>query len=463
MGNKHKKIFSVTSKNYLASYFLLLSFLSILSFNFLSAQTWRLTKGSEGFAAADIDIYYSHPDTMYAIGGWINKDTAAVRGSGLLLSTDRGWKVVGKSLSTDVGAIKVDPYDSKRIYASVYGIDDQSNDIWMTKDGGISWNRIFGGRGYPAPVVEIDPVNLRTVYVGVGPAFIYRSSDRGETWEQITTPPATYPYFLNALAIAPTNDNVLYAAYVSGLFKSTDKGKSWIKLPLDPGHWGISCVAVDPHDLNIVYAAVFSRGLPPGGVFKSTNGGMTWEEKNNGLDSTEWDIKKITINPQRMGEIFVGVGGVNNPLLLRTTDAGDEWLEFSVGLPDSAHVESITIDTGNQKLYVGVISSRDSSGIYTYDLVTNIPSKPKIFSLFQNYPNPFNSTTIISYTLSESAFAKIELYDILGRKVRMLVEDFKTPGTYTVKLEGGGLPSGVYFYRLVAGQKVIVRKAVLVK
>lgn len=422
---------------------------------------WRLASGTNGFAAADIDIYYNDPDTMYAIGGWINKDTAVVRGSGLLLSTDRGesWNVVRNSPSTDVGAIKVDPYDSKRIYVSVYGFDDESNDIWMTKDGGISWNRIFGGRGYPAPAAEIDPVDLRTVYVGVGPAFIYRSSDRGETWERITTPPATYPYFLNALAIAPSNDSVLYAAYVSGLFKSTDKGTSWTKLPLDPGHWGISCVAVDPHDLNIVYATVFSRGLPPGGVFKSTDGGMTWEEKNNGLDNMKWDISSLLISSKEPSTVFLGTytaKGTNDTVgVFRTTNSATSWVPFDDGLPGGIY--SLAFDNLQNRLYGGAV------GIYTYDLVTNIPSKPETFSLLQNYPNPFNSTTIISYTLSEGAFARIELYDMLGRKVRMLVEDFKTPGTYNVKLERGDLPSGVYFYRLVAGPKVIVRKAVLVK
>lgn len=439
----------------------LLQFLSILSFNSLLAQTWRLAKGSEGFAAVDIDIYYSNPDTMYAIGGWINKDTAAARGSGLLISTDRGesWNVVRNSPSTDVGAIKVDPYDSKRIYVSVYGIDDESNDIWMTKDGGISWKRIFGGRGYPAPVVEIDPVDLRTVYVGVGPAFIYRSSDRGETWQRITTPPATYPYFLNALAIAPSNDNVLYAAYVSGLFKSIDKGMSWTKLPLDPGHWGISCVAVDPHDLNIVYASVFSRGLPPGGVFKSTDGGMTWEEKNNGLDSTKWDISSLLISSKEPSTVFLGtytVKGTNDTVgVFRTTNSATSWVPFDDGLHSGIY--TLAFDNLQNRLYGGAV------GIYTYDLAANTPSKPETFSLQQNYPNPFNSATIISYTLSEGAFIKIELYDMLGRKVRTLVEDFKTPGTYTVKLEGGDLSSGVYFYRLMAGPKAIVRKAVLIK
>jgi Secretion system C-terminal sorting domain len=442
----------------------LLLLLSILSSNFLSAQVWQLAKGSEGFAAVDIDIYYSNPDTMYAIGGWINKDTASARGSGLLISTDRGesWNVVGNSPSTDVGAIKVDPYDSKRIYISVYGFDYESNDIWMTTDGGISWNRIFGGRGYPAPVVEIDPVDLRTVYVGVGPAFIYRSSDRGETWEQITTPPATSPSFLNALTIAPSNNRVLYAAYVSGLFKSIDKGTSWIKLPLDPGYWGISCVAVDPHNSNNVYATVFSRGLPPGGVFKSTDGGMTWEEKNNGLDNTNWQIQSILINSTETNELFIGTASIQNKILFHRFDSESVWALFNNGLPDSGGVGTIVLDGAHNRLVIAV-GDWQETGIYTYDLVANTPSKPETFSLQQNYPNPFNSTTTICYTLPEDVFVRIELYDILGRKVRMLEDNFRAPGTYAVKLEGSDLPSGVYFYRLVAGPKAIVRKAVLIK
>jgi len=465
-GNCNEKKF--TNLSYIILLVFVLTFLSyaqdINLKNTNVADGWRLAKGTEGFAAADIDIYYSDPDTMYAIGGWTNGDTTFH--SGFLISTDRGenWEVIRNCPATDVGAVRVDPFDSKRIYVSVYGFDDESNDIWMTKDGGVTWTRLFGGRSYPAAVVEIDPVDLRTVYVGVGPAFIRRSTDRGETWESIITPPAPYPPFLNALTIAPSNDSILYAAYVTGLFKSTDKGTSWIKLPLDAGHWGISCVVVDPHDANIVYAGVFSRGLPPGGVFKSTDGGLTWEEKNNGLDSTNWDISSLLVNPKEASSVFLGTyttkGTDDTVGVFRTTTGGNAWIPFNYGLPGGVY--KLAFDNVYNRLYGAAL------GIYFNDsLVTSVhnspSSEPETFSLFQNYPNPFNGTTTITYELSERAFVDLSLYDVLGRKVRTLLEDSKNPGTYKVTMEGGDLPSGIYFYRLTAGTNVLVRKAVLIK
>lgn len=431
-------------------------FFPILLLNAQQAQ-WRLASGTNGFAAADIDIYYNDPDTMYAIGGYTNSDTAKIIGSGILISTDRGetQRPIKGGPSTDYGALKVDPFDSKRIYVSSYGIDLEANDIYITTDGGTTWKRLFLGREYTAPVVEIDPVDLKTVYVGVGPGFIYRSSDRGETWERITTPPAK---FLNSLAIALSNNSILYAGYVSGLFKSTDKGNSWIQLPLEVGAWGISCVAIDPHDANIVYASVFSRGLPPGGVYKSTDGGTTWNVKNDGLDSTNWNIYAMVFNPANTKQLFLGNGF---PVyFFKTTDAGDHWINYSDGLYGGG-VSSIVIDTTSNRITVG------GSGIYINDSLVGIhnPSskQPNTFLLYQNYPNPFNGTTIITYELSERAFVSLSLYDVLGRKVKMLLEDIKSPGIYKATMEGGDLPSGIYFYQLRAGSFSQTLKTILVR
>ena len=426
--------------------FLVVNFFSRES---LFSQQWRLAKGTEGFVAANIDIYYNDPDTMYAIGSFINNHSTP----GLLISTDRGesWNVA-KGQSTDVGAVKVDPFDSKRIYVSVYGRDDESNDLKMTTDGGETWTTVFYGRSYPAPVVEIDPVDLRTVYVGVGPGFIRRSSDRGKTWESIATPPAPYPPFLNALAIAPSNNSILYAAYVSGLFKSTDRGTSWTKLPLDPGHWGISCVAVDPHNSDIVYAAVFSRGLPPGGVFKSTDGGTTWNERNNGLDSTNWDISSLLVNPKEAFSMFLGTyttkGTDDTVGVFRTTTGGNAWISFDYGLPGGVY--KLAFDNVYNRLYGAAL------GIYFNDsLVTSVhnspSSEPETFSLFQNYPNPFNGSSIITYRLSEKALVNLTLYDVLGREITTLVNQEQQMGDYQIYFTPQNLSSGVYLVRMTAG------------
>ncbi len=88
---------------------------------------------------------------------------------------------------------------------------------------------------------------------------------------------------------------------------------------------------------------------------------------------------------------------------------------------------------------------------------------PATFSLGQNFPNPFNPTTVVSYQLPVVSQVKLAVYDILGREVTLLVNERKAPGAYTVEFDGSRLASGVYMYRLDAGEQVECRKMVLMK
>jgi len=88
---------------------------------------------------------------------------------------------------------------------------------------------------------------------------------------------------------------------------------------------------------------------------------------------------------------------------------------------------------------------------------------PSAFFLFQNYPNPFNPVTKIKFEVPKSAFTKIIVYDILGREVATLVNEYLKPGTYEYEWDGNNLASGVYFYKLIAGDYQQCKKMVLVK
>jgi hypothetical protein len=99
-------------------------------------------------------------------------------------------------------------------------------------------------------------------------------------------------------------------------------------------------------------------------------------------------------------------------------------------------------------------------------------NQPLTFMLEQNYPNPFNPTTTINYQIPTSGFFQIweregfvtlQLYDVLGREVRVLVNGFMMPGSYSVTFDAGTLPSGVYFYRLTAGTNTAIRRMLLLK
>ena len=95
--------------------------------------------------------------------------------------------------------------------------------------------------------------------------------------------------------------------------------------------------------------------------------------------------------------------------------------------------------------------------------VKGASTNPKEFALYQNYPNPFNPTTVIGYQLAVNSFVTLRVYDNIGREVRTLANGPKNAGNYSVQFDGSGLASGVYFYRLRAGDFTSVKKLILLK
>jgi hypothetical protein len=88
---------------------------------------------------------------------------------------------------------------------------------------------------------------------------------------------------------------------------------------------------------------------------------------------------------------------------------------------------------------------------------------PTDFELTQNYPNPFNPSTIIQYSLKERSSVELVLYDILGRQVDILVNEEQDAGYYKINFNAGHLASGIYFYRILAGEYTEVKKMMLLK
>ena len=94
----------------------------------------------------------------------------------------------------------------------------------------------------------------------------------------------------------------------------------------------------------------------------------------------------------------------------------------------------------------------------------NITALPSTFELYQNYPNPFNNSTSIQYYLAHSNFTTLKVYDVLGREVATLLNEYQTAGLKPpIKFDGSNLASGVYIYRLKSGEFAAVKKLVLLK
>jgi len=85
------------------------------------------------------------------------------------------------------------------------------------------------------------------------------------------------------------------------------------------------------------------------------------------------------------------------------------------------------------------------------------------YNLYQNYPNPFNSTTTFKFSLTSQQFVTLKIFDVLGRELQTLVNELKTAGRYELPWNAANLTSGVYYYRLQAGDFVQTRKMILLK
>ncbi len=121
------------------------------------------------------------------------------------------------------------------------------------------------------------------------------------------------------------------------------------------------------------------------------------------------------------------------------------------------------IDTSAQMNLVNVYFLDDSSAANGNSLQKNKYEVPTSYSLGQNYPNPFNPSTTIGYALPTSVHVILKVYDVLGREVKTLVDQFQAAGTYGVMFDASDLPSGVYFYQLSAGSHTFTKKLMLVK
>ena len=189
------------------------------------------------------------------------------------------------------------------------------------------------------------------------------------------------------------------------------------------------------------------------GLFLSTDSGLHWIQSNNGISSES--VQVITIGLS--GWIFIGTpNGVFD-----SRDNGATWNKLNEGL-SNLDVRSIAIDPRSYT-YAGTYGAGVFISTIATSVKNNSPVHVSVFSLGQNYPNPFNPSTVITYQLPANSFVTLRVYDAVGREVRTLVNERQTTGNHSLTFYAGGLPSGMYFYRLQAGSYVQTKKFVFIK
>ena len=214
---------------------------------------------------------------------------------------------------------------------------------------------------------------------------------------------------------------------------------------------GILSDSVDTIDISV---GVSGSGY----VDSKEKGRITW--KNVGMGSeTDFDVKirfrlfddinnqELLIN-DTVVDTLTFEGDTNRWQILETTVIAEEAI-FSLGLAN--------LDQNIQFDYLDLKAS--GVGTSNEDLQTG----PKILTLDQNYPNPFNPMTVIGYQLPEQSDVRLEVFDITGRQVALLVDGTQSAGTHSAEFDASNLASGVYMYRLTANQQVQVRMMTLMK
>ncbi|MFZ2322491.1 MAG: family 10 glycosylhydrolase [Ignavibacteriaceae bacterium] len=141
---------------------------------------------------------------------------------------------------------------------------------------------------------------------------------------------------------------------------------------------------------------------------------------------------------------------------------GDQTLTGSYFRIDSYQLSKSANGSMSGKIYLDELRA-----VRKLDGTTGIEEKnyiiPSQFILSQNYPNPFNPATKIKYTIPKTDLVKIKIYDVLGKEIATLVNEEKSAGNYEIEFSGKGLSSGIYFYKIEAGEFVNVKKMILLK
>jgi len=246
-----------------------------------------------------------------------------------------------------IADLAVNPSNHSEIYAAI-----ASGNIWKSDNNGTTWKPIFDKYGaYALGCIVIDPSNHNVVWAGTGENNhqralgwgdgVYRSDDAGASWKNMGLKESRQ---IGGIAIDPRNSDVIYVAAEGsawgpggerGLYKSINGGDSWEKILNISDNTGVNNVVLDPRNPDIIYATSEQRrrhiglkisGGPESAVYKSTNGGMTFNKIMKGLPSGDIGGMGIAISPVNPDVLYIIVeaqgesGG-----FYRTVNRGASW------------------------------------------------------------------------------------------------------------------------------------------
>jgi photosystem II stability/assembly factor-like uncharacterized protein len=451
------------------------------SSNIYTGTTTGINKSTDGGTN-----WFSYSNGLNSIGvgcltNCAGKITAGTEGGGIFFLNKDTNEWIPKSVGMNASKINDIVIDSENnVFAGTYGMGIQRE----LKDSSFEWETANYGLNdmdiYSLAVSKFEG-SYDHIYCGTH-SGAFKSTDKGQTWLNLYP-----PYNNDVYWVCINNKGGIFIWSFSGIFRTTDEGNSWGLMNLN--RWGnVQCIASNPYQAN-VYVSDENK------LYGTTDNGRSWIN----LYYSGSSAHRIRINSQRHIYILRKYGE-----LLRSTDFGNSFQVINNGLPTRySYLHDIAFDS-EDNIYLatndGMYKSKDNgaswsmvdgsniskninvlafnnedllyagtfnSGVYkSVEMLTNVDANTNLiknFFLYQNYPNPFNPTTTISYSIPQSGFVELKIYDILGKEVAVLVDEEKSAGKYKVIFNGNNLSSGVYFYKLQTGSFMSAKKFVLMK
>jgi photosystem II stability/assembly factor-like uncharacterized protein len=263
------------------------------------------------------------------------------------------WRMIGPHRGgRTVGAVGV-PQQPNVFYIGV-----NNGGVWKTTDYGRTWFPVFDDQPTGSiGDVAVAPTNPNTIYVGSGEGIqrpdlsvgngMYKSIDAGKTWTHLGLDDAQQ---IGGVAVDPTDENRVFVAVLGhpygpnttrGVYRSTNGGKSWERVLYKDENTGAVQVSIDPKNSNIIYADMWAGRQGPwengewngaeSGLYKSVDGGNTWKKLINGLPTVKQGLGRIgfCIAPSNPNRLYATVDAGNNGGMYRSDDGGENWKSIS--------------------------------------------------------------------------------------------------------------------------------------
>ncbi len=367
-----------------------------------------------------------------------NDNIFAATGSlGIFRSTNNGLNWISVNNGLTILYVSSIAFNGDNIFIGTG--DSGGGGVFLSTNNGENW--VLVNNNFPNVIVQALVIDNGYIFAGTEGSGIFLSTNNGGNWTSVNNGLTDYDVF----TLAACNGNIYAGTWGGGVFRSTNNGLSWTNIGLANSNID----AVKANNNNIYAGLTFG-----GGAYLSTNNGINWFQINNGLPSNT-SVHEFLINGNNL------FAGTSKGVYL-TSNNGTNWFSINLGMGNFT-ILSLAINnlymfsgTGSNGIWRRLISNITVVNEYHYEL-------PNKYFLSQNYPNPFNANTIIRFQIKDSRFVKLKVFDLLGREVATLVNEYMQPGTYEVRFDAGDLPSGVYFYRLQTEFFTETKKLILLK